>query len=294
MEKLLFILSIKLILLTSCTPQDNSLDRKPASLDAETTARHWSLTSGALPLTLGVSTNFSTTEKNAIASIINEWNTDGTSINIIHPTLNEVPPIDTGDLKSFRDGTLGIYKVEDWFDEVGSSALAVTQFFAYPTQGANGLWYYEVVHADIMVNYQDHFFSNDPSPYSFEYDLRSVVLHELGHLIGLGHVSDFSVPSVMHPTLSLGQKKRSLYDIDIENIEKLYNTSSVITSLAPIDTPRGEIVRGLIELRKDGKCKHHYYHGAQHTAHIHDHSKEHNHSSHPVYKFLNNIKKVHK
>lgn len=253
------LLAIQLILFTSCTPQDSS-PTVPLDLNADTTARHWNLSNGILPLTLTVSNNFSTTEQTAIASILAEWNTAGLPQDLLRPTVNQVPSIDTGDLRSFRDGTLGVYKIQNWFSEVGSSALAVTQFFAYPTQAADGQWYYEIVHADILVNYQDHFFSDDPAPYGFEYDLRSVILHELGHLLGLSHVNDYSVDSVMHPTLSLGERQRALYTHDIDSIEQLYTEgSSTISSIISASKPAPEMVRGIIELTKDGHCHHHIY-----------------------------------
>jgi hypothetical protein len=258
MGKYLFIIFLQLILFTSCTPQDSS-PVAPSDLNSESSVRHWNINNGSLPLALSISNNFNSSEQNAIASILTEWNSSTTTQDLLYPNLVEVPSIDTGDLRSFRDGVLGIYKIKNWFEEVGSSALAVTQFFAYPTQSASGQWYYEIVHADILVNYQDHHFSEDPAPYGFEYDLRSVVLHELGHLLGLGHVNDYSIDSVMHPTLSLGERKRSLFTHDIDSIEQLYNEQSVISSLILATTVRPEMVRGIIELTKDGHCRHHIY-----------------------------------
>ncbi|XP_047951796.1 metalloendoproteinase 3-MMP-like [Salvia hispanica] len=52
-------------------------------------------------------------------------------------------------------------------------------------------------------------------------DLESVVLHEIGHLLGLGH-SD-NQESIMYPSISSGVVKNNLNDDDIQGIQALYN-----------------------------------------------------------------------
>lgn len=54
-------------------------------------------------------------------------------------------------------------------------------------------------------------------------DLESVVVHEIGHLLGLGHSS--VEEAVMFPTISSRKKKVVLARDDIEGIQFLYGSN---------------------------------------------------------------------
>ncbi len=49
-----------------------------------------------------------------------------------------------------------------------------------------------------------------------QYDLETIVMHELGHAVGLEHSIDVS--SVMYTTLAAGEVKRSITDLDLEHL----------------------------------------------------------------------------
>jgi len=56
-------------------------------------------------------------------------------------------------------------------------------------------------------------------------DLESLALHELGHFLGLSHMSyDYDSASIMNPQLFVGQglHKRKLSDGDVERIRRIY------------------------------------------------------------------------
>ncbi|KAL5569519.1 hypothetical protein UlMin_026094 [Ulmus minor] len=65
----------------------------------------------------------------------------------------------------------------------------------------------------------DEAWSENPGPN--EVDLESVALHEIGHLLGLGHNLN-DVGSIMYPSVNLGTTKRYLNADDIEGVRALY------------------------------------------------------------------------
>lgn len=75
--------------------------------------------------------------------------------------------------------------------------------------------------ADILVNAKDHQFSPflDLTPQKI--DFTSLMVHEMGHLLGLQHIQ--GVISVMNPTLALNTSRYTPYDVDMESIKCEYN-----------------------------------------------------------------------
>lgn len=58
------------------------------------------------------------------------------------------------------------------------------------------------------------------NPGMYEMDLESVAVHEIGHLLGLGHSRDPN--AIMYPTISAATIKRELGQDDIDGIRSLY------------------------------------------------------------------------
>ncbi|CAH8312980.1 unnamed protein product [Eruca vesicaria subsp. sativa] len=54
-------------------------------------------------------------------------------------------------------------------------------------------------------------------------DLESVAVHEIGHLLGLGHSS--VQDSIMYPTLTTGRRKVDLHSDDVEGVQYLYGSN---------------------------------------------------------------------
>lgn len=72
-------------------------------------------------------------------------------------------------------------------------------------------------------------------------DLESVAVHEIGHLLGLGHSS--VEDAIMYPTISSGTRKVELANDDIMGIQVLYGSNPNYNGSGPaLDplTPRGE------------------------------------------------------
>lgn len=169
-------------------------------------------------------------------------------------------------MRGFDDNEIGIYKSYGWYDDISSGALAVTQYFAYRRNIGSPNEYLDMIHADIVLNYRHYLFTMDENNDS-RFDLPTVVSHELGHLLGIGHID--SNNAVMNSFLRKNEVKRDLFSLDTDAIEDLYvsggssnlNTgqSNLIPSSFSSGAPHpneGKRVKGMIELRPDGLCQH--------------------------------------
>ena len=157
---------------------------------------------------------------------------------------------------------LGIYKSNKWFKELRPNILAITYFSAV-TQKENEeippRRYMRILHADIIFNYKDHLFSNDPK--SYEYDFSSVIVHELGHLIGLQHdkTGPFSV-STMKALIPPKVQRRKISKSDRKMLRNNYFPDMVQGSHESFqiasrkDDPVGLYIQGTMVLTADGEC----------------------------------------
>lgn len=84
---------------------------------------------------------------------------------------------------------------------------------------------------DIIVDIED---LRDPSGFlSTEDNFFSLMLHEIGHAIGLAHIT--STPSIMHPKLSTSD---GLTKDDISGVQTLYGPQDNARSVLDVDDPR--------------------------------------------------------
>lgn len=190
--------------------------------------------------------------------------------------------------KSFNidspDSEMGIYKATNWPSDVSDSALAITQIFGRRHNVGESNEYVSIEHADILVNYAPNEYG-DTFPFDSKdndenegYDLRTVILHEMGHFLGLQHIptvdhkvgadreltdKQYKASSVMYPSISEIDVKRIPKTRDINEIVKKYglSTSAGAVSLAastfrPNSGDAGKSVKIVIELKADGECVH--------------------------------------
>jgi predicted Zn-dependent protease len=86
------------------------------------------------------------------------------------------------------------------------------------TQQANTTIYWEgntITEADIKIDASYYSISDTPSPNTV--DMQSLVLHELGHALGLVH--DNTDQSVMNAYLNSDYERRTLYSADLSHIQ---------------------------------------------------------------------------
>ncbi|KAG5052645.1 hypothetical protein AAZX31_02G201500 [Glycine max] len=95
----------------------------------------------------------------------------------------------------------------------------------YPFDGPGGI----LGHAFAPTDGRCHFDADEywvasgdvtKSPVTSAFDLESVAVHEIGHLLGLGHSSDLR--AIMYPSIPPRTRKVNLAQDDIDGIRKLY------------------------------------------------------------------------
>jgi len=114
--------------------------------------------------------------------------------------------------------------------QYGSSALAFTTTFTIDQGGVVDQFDRpvdfpgQIMEADIMFNPSTQFSTNATTPATL-FDLQSVAIHEIGHLLGLDHTN--LVSSVMFPTLIAGVNyARTLTTDDIAGISTIYPSAA--------------------------------------------------------------------
>ncbi|PSS35187.1 Metalloendoproteinase [Actinidia chinensis var. chinensis] len=95
----------------------------------------------------------------------------------------------------------------------------------YPFDGPGGV----IAHSWAPRDGRCHFDTDEPWAFGAvagSFDLESVALHEIGHLLGLGHSSEKN--AIMYASIAQGVT-RSLHEDDIQGIKALYNVDSSLT-----------------------------------------------------------------
>lgn len=132
--------------------------------------------------------------RSACASAFQKW------ARVSHFTFEEVSSSSQADIEiGFHGGNHGDNYPFDGFGGTLAHALA-------PSRG----W----LHFDA-----DESWSVNPG--QNQVDLESVAVHEIGHVLGLGH--EPNIPNaIMYPTFSYGATKRDLHEDDVRGIRTLY------------------------------------------------------------------------
>jgi hypothetical protein len=222
----------------------------------------------SLPRNLKTSEDFSADERTAIQQMASAWETavdDQVNFFVTTETTSEISSISM-DLDSIgEDGVNGVYRITSWPLSLSTSALAVTQIFGRRFNVGTSSEYVRIEHADILVNENIYDFRTSSPGSAGSYDLRTVLLHELGHFLGLGHKYG---DTIMRPSIGTSfEMQAPSTSIDGPDIAERYGVTLGLTPLnALVSGPKkslgdgsgvpGDMVKILIELHPTGECIH--------------------------------------
>jgi len=248
-----YLLFIPLLTLSSCNKSSSSSTTTAAS--SSTAPYLWS--QADFPKELSLSVDFDAQESTNIHDMSSAWDnafSPAKTFFNFNATTPEISSTITS-LDELRDNIMGVYKTTTWPSTLPESALAITQIFGLRHNTGSASEYVDILHADILVNYDNHSFQTGDTGAS--YDLQTVILHEMGHFLGLKHRTDISSSStIMYPSISTGfaAAKRAPRSADVTAMTSLYETTPHSLALMPISA--GEEVRIIVELHADGRCIH--------------------------------------
>ena len=271
---------LSLLVFVACTPSPEVTSGGSTGAINEEAPYIWA--DKTFPKTIRISSSFNDTETAIMNEMGATWETS---------VSNQKDFFVNGDVgnNSYNlnrtDGVFGIYKATTWPAGL-EDALAITQLFGRRYNVGSSNEYVGIVEADILVNYKPH---NPPTYYAFTYDildngidegfdLRTIVLHEMGHFLGLQHIPTwtdrpdadyglsrdaYKATSVMYPSISSMEEKRIPQTKDITALVNKYNIGGGAGAMAasgaiyePLKDDVGKNVIIVIELRKTGECIH--------------------------------------
>jgi hypothetical protein len=133
-----------------------------------------------------------------------------------------------------RGITNGVYLIEDW--ELADSSLAVTVATFESRTG-------KIVDTDILVN-ANHAFGvmpDGPDQKGKAFDLRGVMTHEMGHVLGLGESFDVRM-ATMWPNIARGETHQRDISIDDEDGAELAYSFAPLAGIEPVGCGGSSVV----------------------------------------------------
>jgi len=201
------------VLIYGCKPQEEQEVTTSVAYSSDSLPSRWS-NSSIFPIHLNISNDFNQDESVAITNAANSWTLDEQKSSSDFFTTSSENIDNKDNLASYEDNLFGIYKVYNWPESLPGTALAVTQI-----NGLQKSSYIEITHADILLNYDFFSFTTDSS---WGYDLQTVLVHEMGHFLGLYHESSSLEESVMYPTISRYHDNHAPKQNDKEKLASKY------------------------------------------------------------------------
>lgn len=140
----------------------------------------------------------------AITSAMKTWET------ALGRKLFEVVGVISGPTTPQKDGVSVIYFMDTWEATKTSEQARTTIYW----QGE------QIVEGDIRINAKNFTFFTGTSPIATAVDFESLLIHELGHLLGLAH--DNEAGSVMNERLASGVLRRDIGGVDLSSVKCEY------------------------------------------------------------------------
>jgi hypothetical protein len=162
---------------------------------------------GKLPVRLFLHSSVPSDAYGAIDRAVNEYNT---TLGGGREIFKIVARGAEGAMDPQKDGTSMVY----WFNTWDADR---------PTEQARTTIYWsgvQIFEADIRINAKNFHLNLDPTNLFSDLDLESLLVHELGHGLGLAHNS--SSGSVMNFSLNDGQDRRKLNAVDLSSLRCEY------------------------------------------------------------------------
>ncbi len=221
------ILLIYFLVLVSCG-QPTGNNNFTNSFAASSSNLRWPV--NAFPLSLKISTDFDTDKIQAIRNVAYAWNDDNLSGMELFDVSYLTQEKNYISASSYLDNEMGIYQLQSWPQDLPPTALAVTQSYGHRRNVGLSSEFIEVFHVDILVN-DDYFsFNTDEEVLAKTYDLGTVIVHELGHVLGLNHVGpnqlSFNENSVMRASISIMTLYKRPFNFDLSTLQSHYFGSS--------------------------------------------------------------------
>lgn len=201
-----------------------------------------------LPLAIYSSDTFSAESLNEIKRAMGMWNT--AAGNEIFQASGRTKNKEYQSTETYKDKEIGIYLHQYEHEYFKNNTLAVTNIFALQTRLSDGRELYKMAHADILLNGFNNRFSTTAERGA--YDLRTVIIHELGHLAGIINHSE-TRDSVMYPTINLEDEYVELYPKDFETIKSMYSDLQRSQQSSFSTVVEENMVIIIVELKTNGK-----------------------------------------
>ncbi|KAI3915481.1 hypothetical protein MKW92_030263 [Papaver armeniacum] len=140
--------------------------------------------------------------------------------------------IDTGTLKSVAESALAKWAAVSGFSFAEASSTNSDVVFGVhryehgdgaPFDGKGGVLAHAFAPSIGWCHFDaDENWSTNPGPR--EFDLETATIHEMGHVLGLGH--SYEPNAIMYPSIPPGTEKRDLHENDVQGIQALYSLST--------------------------------------------------------------------
>ncbi len=114
--------------------------------------------------------------------------------------------------KASRDGLNGLYWLKEWSEDLRTIQAVTNLIFK------NNL----IIDADIKVNAKYFSFYLDTPNSAFQVHMESLLIHEIGHLLGLRHLT--TTPTVMEPVLLPSILRNDISELDQKALLCEYST----------------------------------------------------------------------